>query len=601
MSDNIDQRRSSTRPPVTLPSLVGAAAGILLLGSLSGFLSELSGERLRVGGLGLSLIFEAIGVVLLVLGQNRRSYTAGVVLAALGVIPLVFFTFFDVRNQTALVGGDDITLSASVALLVAAGVWLAGHVFGPSRSHVLFLGAALVAVWLAVTIQVVDESAQPDYENFQRPAPALVPHGARLAPANVRTTVPDEDPGLRISIEGERYMAGEVLCDSGELQFGNADYWSCEGPWPYPSELEDSNEFLALEGEFNVNEDDLDLYGPYDSDEVYERLDEFERYDRGLVTCIDEVPSGSEDVWFCESGELGLWPLEQKWSQFSGPGSEGSFDFDDGSSQFDDEFQFDDDEFQFDDDYYYSEGDPFEAASFPFGFSVIDASHRFGWVTLVFGLLYMGGGAFFDRRGDSRRGTAFFAVASPLAYLGTTMADLEEMWAFGLVFALVGTLAAKLGTDHDRRFTAWSGTLVASIGLIYMVADMLGGEPSGTALGIALLVVGLAMAAGARLLDGDAEDGIAPVQPQPAPLPSPAAPEGSEGPGAPGGSGQPVLPPSGPPLVPPPASHQVWSPAHTTEQQWAPATPEPGPGFGSAAPEAFDPRPPGSSEPLPPG
>ena len=169
-SPETEPRGGGIRPTVTVPSLLGAAAGILLLGSLSGFLSELSGERLRIGGLLLSLMFEALGVVLLVVSRGRRSSTAGVTLAALGTIPLVFFTFFDVQNGSTLVGGEDVALTSTIALLVAAALWFAGHLFGPSRSHVLFLGAALVAVWLAITIQVVDEPAQPRFDRFDRPA-----------------------------------------------------------------------------------------------------------------------------------------------------------------------------------------------------------------------------------------------------------------------------------------------------------------------------------------------------------------------------------------------------------------------------------------------
>jgi hypothetical protein len=601
---------------VTVPSLAGAAAGVLLLVSLAGFLTELDGEGLRLGGLGLSLVFEALGVVLLVVNRGRRSHTAGVALAALGVVPLVFFTFFDLRSGSTLVGGDDYTLTASIALLVTAVLWFAGHRFGPSSSHVLFLGGALVAIWLAVTIQAVDEGLQPTEDRYGR--------SVRLLPTSATEEVRFPDMSLRNRIEGERYMAGEVTCDAGELVSGDAGYWSCEGPWPYPDHLFDSNEFLALQEEYGVSEDDLDRYGPYDSVEVGLRLQEFRRYDRGEVECVDGEPTGSSNVWVCDGDDLELRPLNSAWSAFEVPGSSEGFDpLAPGSIETDpfgsdDPFGFESDPF----DEYPFEDDPFSEGGFgespylpeplirvqPLGGS----GERFGWSTLFFGLAYLGGGALLDRRGDHRRATAFFAVASPLAYVGIAASGLDEVWAYGLAFLVVGVIAAKLGADQDRRFTAWSGTLAATAGTVYVVFDVLGGNPSGTAVGLSLLVVGLAAAVGAHLLDQR--------------YARPAS--GTPTPGAPvaavrGPSRASASPPTGPPLAPPPASQgggawaaptpaQPTAPPQTPGEHgapvpqgppspWAAPSSDPAAGAGPGVPPpAFDPRPPGSSDPLPP-
>lgn len=501
------------RPPVAVQSLVGAAAGLILLGSLVAFMSELTGDRLRVGGLGLSLIFEAMGVVLLVISNGRRSNTAGVVLTALGVIPLVFLTFFDLDRSKTLVGGDDITITATVALLVAAGLWLVGHFFGPTRSHALFLGAALVAVWLAITIQIVDTNVQRSFDQFGRPAPVAT---GSLVPAQV-----DNDIDRRLE-EYERYDNGEVVCDGDELVGGDPAFWECiEGdPWPIVDELDDQwsyeEEFVPDEGWFE--------------------------YD----------PSG-EPIYSDQ------YMYEEGYGDYGGPYS-------------------------------------------PFAYSTgwAGAGSRFGWATLVFGLVYLGGGALFDRRGDSRRGTAFFAVSLPLMYYGTAFTGLDAVWRYATAYCLVGTAAAYLGASANRRFTAWAGTVVATGGLAALVIDVVGEDSSGTTIGLTLLVLGLAVALGAHLLDARGPDPDHPSATGPPPF-------GGDDPGA--QATLPAAPPS-PPTLPPTA------PVAPAESPWAPqphpGPPRPpqaapndptstiGPGSPISTPPAFDPRPPGSSDPLPP-
>lgn len=680
-----DQQAIRSRPPVTMASLLGAVAGLLLLGSLSGFLSELSGDRLRVGGLGLSLMFEALGVVLLVLSQGRRAHTAGVTLAALGTIPLVFFVFFDLNDASnSLIGGDDLALTASLALLVAAGLWLAGHVFGPSQSHALFLGAALVAVWLAVVIQVADDGGGRTTDVFGAPAFRTAP--GVLVPASTSDIAVDGEDAIRAMIEGERFMGGRVVCNRGRLVAGNPEIWSCEGDHPYPSEFTGASEFQALEGErFRVPFDDLDYFGPYDSNEAAWRLYEFERYDRGEIRCEDGRPTGSDRVWSCDfDDELLLWEIQNGWEVFEGDGHfeddlstpeiddltveprfrptddperravefekydagdvvcEGGYvvqgdptfwtceDDDlvfpiDGSgrrlepfdpdrelpSPFDDEWQdfseFEDlDEFsQFDE----FDDDPFGPGEFtvvedPFFSNPFDGViRRIGWTTFLFGAAYLAAAVILDRRRDHRRATAFFAVASPLLYLGVNQVAGDSVRANGLALMVAGGVSAWAGSRANRRFTSWLGAYVGAGGLITLVLDEVG--DSGSAIGFTLLVLGLALAALAIGLER-------PPSPE---VPAGAAPTGTPGPGADGAAppGIPTTPTStataAQPLAPPPGSH-----AGASSLSAPPSTPPVAPPGGTplgnpsddptvwqppTAPAPFDPRPPGSHDPLP--
>jgi hypothetical protein len=599
------------RPPVTIASLVGAVAGIVLLGSLGGFLSELSGERLRIGGLGLSLMFEALGVVLLVLSQGRRASTAGVTLAALGTIPLVFFLFFDTNDASnSLIGGDDLALTTSLALLVAAALWLAGHLFGPSQSHALFLGAALVAVWLAVAVQVADDGGGRSADVFS--SPALRFASAPLAPApesEVESEVESDidgpasagtDADLRAHIEGDRFMSGAVTCVGGQLREGDQAFWACDGSSPYPAELTGPEEFEALEDDYRVSFDDLRQYGTQDAFAVQRRLLDYDFYDEGLVRCVEgEVDWGDPSVWTCSSdGTLSLRPLTDadRWARFDDFLGDDPF-----TDDFDDDVFSDDDFGQFEDFDEFDEFGQFEDDPFGPGFGEFEqeqvfadpfdgAARRIGWTTLLFGAAYLLAAVALDRARDHRRATAFFAVASPLLYLGISQVAGDSLRTNSLLLMVGGAAAAWAGSRGDRRFTAWLGTWVGAGALVTLVVDEVG--DSGTAVGFTLLLLGLAIAAAAVAFDRSSGAGPAPAAPGGAPTPTgpaeaaPPAPHESgpvasvPRPDETGLAGSTTPPPTvAPPVGPPPADPTAWQP---------PTSPEP-----------FDPRPPGSHDPLP--
>jgi hypothetical protein len=139
-------------------SLLSAAAGLLLIGSLFLFLGELNGDNQRIAGIIVSLLFQAIGVGLLLLSSDQRSANAGVALSAVAVVPLLVYLFVDVRNpDNTIEDAATFTNTATLILLAGAALWLAAYFLGPSRRYGFYLGAALVAFWLVAVVQIVED------------------------------------------------------------------------------------------------------------------------------------------------------------------------------------------------------------------------------------------------------------------------------------------------------------------------------------------------------------------------------------------------------------------------------------------------------------
>lgn len=151
------RERAADRPPPRITSLAGAAAGLFLLFSLTAFLSEVGGTNQRAVGVVLALLFEGVGVGLLLLGRNGRAATAGVTLTALGLVPLLVYLFVDVRNPGRTINDvGSFTSTATLILIIAAGLWLTAYLVGPGRRYGFYLGAALLAIWLVAVVQIVD-------------------------------------------------------------------------------------------------------------------------------------------------------------------------------------------------------------------------------------------------------------------------------------------------------------------------------------------------------------------------------------------------------------------------------------------------------------
>jgi hypothetical protein len=143
------------RPLPARASLVGAGGGVLLFASLTALLAEMRGHN-RLVGILVVLLFEALGILLMVMSRGRRGTSAGVALTALGVGPLVLYLFVDVENpdHTFHDFHSYSEVQTRMAMLAAA-LWLLAYFVGPGRRYGLFLGLALVSFWSVASLQIV--------------------------------------------------------------------------------------------------------------------------------------------------------------------------------------------------------------------------------------------------------------------------------------------------------------------------------------------------------------------------------------------------------------------------------------------------------------
>jgi hypothetical protein len=375
------------RPPVAPASLVGTVAGLFMALALITFLSEVSGDNVRLAGLALSLAFEVLGVALMVLASGRRPASAGVALTAIGVVPLLVYLFVDVENPSnTFERASDFTTTATLVLLAAAALWLVAHLYGPGRRHALYLGAALVAVWLAVVVQIVREPVQDVESVF--------------------------GPGEPVVFEGTFDGSGETL---------------------------------------NV-----------DSEAFDERMRQFDLMNAGEVVCEDgELVQGDPSFWECSQGDF---PVLTDEAVNSSIGSTGSL-----------------------------QGEDFPRPS--------DPTTKIAWTTLAFGAAYLALAGRLDRRGDHRRATAFFAVATPLLYLAViTLGAPLNLWLQTGLALVLAVAAVRLATRTDRRFTAWAATLGAFLATTALVVDQF--DDTNLALGGVFLALGVLVAVAAFALEG---------------------------------------------------------------------------------------------------
>ncbi len=174
-----------------------------------------------------------------------------------------------------------------------------------------------------------------------------------------------------------------------------------------------------------------------------------------------------------------------------------------------------------------------------------------GIVSLVFGAAYLVAARLLDRRGFAGTATPFVvaslaAIPAGIAFLGE---DLEAAGA-GAASIVAGLVVAWLGARSGRRASTVIGAGGVALGIVLIIADAMQ-ESSPTSIGIALLVVGAAVALGAQLLHMQTGE-----SPQMAPGPSVF---GRPGPSAdqhagwrPPGAGQQPGPWQQPPVAQPP-------------------------------------------------
>ena len=181
-----------------LAGVLGAAGGVLVLVGVLALFAELPAGDERIGGIALSLVALVTGAVALALGRERAVVSAGVVVTAGSIPPLVGLLVFEPAGS---VDKTDLALSGLLAVVAWAALFLAG----PARGHGLYLGLALVTAWFAATsLTVPDRLFSLGRAGFlpipaepAPPPPELQPPGASPVPPNPGTApiLPDEAVG----------------------------------------------------------------------------------------------------------------------------------------------------------------------------------------------------------------------------------------------------------------------------------------------------------------------------------------------------------------------------------------------------------------------
>jgi hypothetical protein len=143
-----------------------------------------------------------------------------------------------------------------------------------------------------------------------------------------------------------------------------------------------------------------------------------------------------------------------------------------------------------------------------------------GLIALVFGIAYLAGAHLLTRRGLAGTGTPLAVVGALSSFVAITFLadDLEEIGS-GLFLVALGVALLFVGAAAARRFTTWFGGFAFAVGVIVLVAKMLGDSPDGTAASLVFLLVGLAVVFLAQLLadrtdEPDEEDALVSFPPR---------------------------------------------------------------------------------------
>ncbi|MCB0976255.1 MAG: hypothetical protein KDB02_02240 [Acidimicrobiales bacterium] len=226
------------RPRPRYSSLLGAVAGLLLAVSLAEFLSSLSGDGRRLAGIAIALVFEFAGVGLVWLAREKHMATAGIALSAIGLVPLVFHLFVDPADPGASIGSvSEFTGTATGILAVLTVLWLAAYFLGPGRRYGVYLGGALVAIWLIAMVQIVDDPLTK-VEN-QLPVLGRTESFQRIDSDDSSSSVTTDDSGF----SADSTTSGDFEID------GNFDS-STEGSFDFDSDIDSSTE-----GSFDFDSD----------------------------------------------------------------------------------------------------------------------------------------------------------------------------------------------------------------------------------------------------------------------------------------------------------------------------------------------------------
>jgi hypothetical protein len=135
--------RAARRPePRFGVSLAGAGAGMLVVGAIALGGDQLfgtsSGDGSQFPGLLITLAVIVVGVTLTAQHRNGPLAAAGVASSATALPAFLAFLTYS----------KDSPPSINTILLLSCIGWAAGYLAGPGRGHTLYVGAALVGLWL---------------------------------------------------------------------------------------------------------------------------------------------------------------------------------------------------------------------------------------------------------------------------------------------------------------------------------------------------------------------------------------------------------------------------------------------------------------------
>ncbi|MBX3284740.1 MAG: hypothetical protein KF703_05300 [Actinobacteria bacterium] len=224
------------RPLPSVPSLAGTAAGAFLVFGLFALLDEL-GDDARLAGIGISLVFEVLGVVLLQFSKGRRSATAGGTIAAVAVIPLLGYLFVDTPGDT-VDSAQDVTGPVAATLVVAALVWFCAWYFGPGRRYAFFLAAACLALWAAAQVQIVSDPIDQVF-GYTSAASTFTPIGPSSG------YDPYEDYPATTSFSSDDFSSDDFSSDdfSSDDIFSSDDY---DYDYDYGADIDDPSTKLGV-------------------------------------------------------------------------------------------------------------------------------------------------------------------------------------------------------------------------------------------------------------------------------------------------------------------------------------------------------------------
>jgi hypothetical protein len=195
--------------------MAGSGAALAVLGAVA-----LGGNRLvgeggdgsQYPGLAISLLVVVLGVTLNTLQRTGPLAAAGVAASATAMVPLAFFLTYSDSSRS----GSPIAFG-TILILATLG-WLAGYLAGPGRGHGLYLGAALIGLWLWVLEATEHVFSFPTDAVFNFVQVGPFGNGSDEVPflENARTTPSLHAIGAYTLLFAAAYLTSAVLLDRAD-------------------------------------------------------------------------------------------------------------------------------------------------------------------------------------------------------------------------------------------------------------------------------------------------------------------------------------------------------------------------------------------------